>query len=240
MRSAVDDRATASLARRRRQVRGRHVQGQARHRRESHAAQGVRQLSGHRHVAGCADTARTSRGLRAARVYVPASCVLYVPEAQGRLPRGATHRTRTSLGRAVRTAYCVVHPRSPVLVNQTSVEALAEEVAGMKLEERGQESGAGCAGDAADGPAPQTPQERKGGPDSKGGSADSRRNPRRAVRQSPLSPAGAACAGAASGAAPGSGAGSGAGSLERPSPMQLPSTSEAARLQLGGLPVTKV
>ena len=33
------------------------------------------------------------------------------------------------------------------------VEALAEQVAGMKLEERGQESGAGCAGNA-DGPAP--------------------------------------------------------------------------------------
>ena len=47
----------------------------------------------------------------------PASCVLYVPEAQGSLPPGPhalyARRTRTSLGRAVRTAYRVVHPRSP-------------------------------------------------------------------------------------------------------------------------------
>ena len=42
---------------------------------------------------------------------VPFSCVLYVPEAQGRLPPGRltilyARRTRTSLGRAVRAAYC--------------------------------------------------------------------------------------------------------------------------------------
>ena len=42
-------------------------------------------------------------------VHVPASCGLCAPEAQGSLPRGATHctyrRTRTSLGRAVRTTH---------------------------------------------------------------------------------------------------------------------------------------
>ena len=92
---------------------------------------------------------------------------------------------------------------SPVLVKQTSVEALAEDVAGLKLEER--PSGAGVAGEA-DSPAPQTPQDRK---------CSDRRNPRRAVQQSPLS-------------------------LERPSPMQLPSTSDAKRLQLGGMPVNKL
>ena len=46
---------------------------------------------------------------------VPAPCVLYVPEAQGSLLPGPhalyVRRTRTSLGRAVRTAYRVVHPR---------------------------------------------------------------------------------------------------------------------------------
>ena len=40
---------------------------------------------------------------------VPASCVLYVPEAQGSLPRGQAllyvRRRRTSVRRAVRTAY---------------------------------------------------------------------------------------------------------------------------------------
>jgi hypothetical protein len=88
---------------------------------------------------------------------------------------------------------------SPVLVNRTSVEALSEDVAGLKLEE-------GPSGEA-DSPAPHTPQDRKG--------SDSRRNPRRAVRQSPLS-------------------------LESPSPMQLASTSDAERLQLGGMPVSKL
>ena len=46
---------------------------------------------------------------------VPAPCVLYVPEAQGSLLPGPhalyVRRTRTSLGRAVRTAYRAVHPR---------------------------------------------------------------------------------------------------------------------------------
>eukprot|EP00964_Phaeocystis_antarctica_P116900 scaffold80755_cov61-Phaeocystis_antarctica.AAC.4 len=43
------------------------------------------------------------------RLRVPASCVLYVPKAQGGLPQGPhaqyVRRTRTGLGRAVRTAY---------------------------------------------------------------------------------------------------------------------------------------
>ena len=60
--------------------------------------------------AGCADTyvpPYCTHGLR-----VAASCVLYVPEAQGSLHiHCAYHCTRTRLGRAVRTAYCVVHHR---------------------------------------------------------------------------------------------------------------------------------
>ena len=78
-------------------------------------AAALRLGDGDRPAARCADTyvpgpPHCTHGLR-----VPACCVLYGPEAQGSLPRGATHcthrRTRTSLGRAARTAYRVVHPR---------------------------------------------------------------------------------------------------------------------------------
>ena len=51
---------------------------------------------------------RTSRGLRTRGTYglrVPASCVLYAPEAQGSLALLYVRRTRTGLRRAVRTAY---------------------------------------------------------------------------------------------------------------------------------------
>jgi len=69
---------------------------------------------------------------------------------------------------------------SPVLVNQTSVQALAEEVAGLKLEGESPSATDRTQEEEAASPAPQTPHEREG--------SDSRRNPMRAVRQSPLSP----------------------------------------------------
>jgi len=68
---------------------------------------------------------------------------------------------------------------SPVLVNQTSVQALAEEVAGLKLEEERPRATARAQKEEATSPAPQTPHEREG--------PESRRNPMRAARQSPLS-----------------------------------------------------
>ena len=53
---------------------------------------------------------RTTRGLRTARVLV--SCVLHVPEAQGRLPRAGCYCAYEPRP-CVRTAYHVVHHRSP-------------------------------------------------------------------------------------------------------------------------------
>ena len=54
---------------------------------------------------------RVSQPCRVCGAHVPASCVPYVPEAQGSLPRGVAllcvRRTRISLGRTVRTAYRV-------------------------------------------------------------------------------------------------------------------------------------
>jgi len=128
---------------------------------------------------------------------------------------------------------------SPVLVNQTSVQALAEEVAGLKLEERPRATDRTQEERAAS-PAPQTPREREG--------SDSRRNPMRAARQLPLSlerPSSARVAArgmagatmAAKSAEPGSAADRRSGgerpSLEQPpSPMQLPS-APGAELGLG-------
>ena len=46
----------------------------------------------------CADTCVPEPACCTYGLRVPASCVLYVPEAQGSSPRGATHCTRASLG----------------------------------------------------------------------------------------------------------------------------------------------
>ena len=53
----------------------------------------------------CADTYAPGPPYCTCGLRAPASCVLYVPEAQGSLPEGGGH-TRTSLGCAGRTAYC--------------------------------------------------------------------------------------------------------------------------------------
>ena len=90
-------------------VRARGGRGGGRRRRRGCRRDGTRTCA-HTHApkpAHCRD------GLRA-----PAACVQYLPEAQGRLPRGGggrdVHRTRTSLGaRACRTHRLPWQPRSP-------------------------------------------------------------------------------------------------------------------------------
>ena len=129
---------------------------------------------------------------------------------------------------------------SPVLVNQTSVLALADEVAGLKLEEERPRATDRAQEEEAASPAPQTPHEREG--------PEGRRNPMRAARQSPLSlerpssarvaaRAMAGAAVAARSAEPDSAADRRSvrerPSLEQPpSPMQLPS-APGAELGLG-------
>ena len=65
----------------------------------------------------CAHVQYSSGAPSASVLYVPASCVLYVPEAQG--SSLCVRRARTSLGRAVRTAY----PGTPGASSATSRRA---------------------------------------------------------------------------------------------------------------------
>ena len=64
-----------------------------------------------RDVTPCADTYALESPYGTYGLRASASCVLYVPEAQGSLPQGPTHGTHVSLGRAVRAAYRVVQHR---------------------------------------------------------------------------------------------------------------------------------
>jgi len=70
-----------------------------------------------RNVAPQADTYAPGPPLGTYRLHVPASRVVYVPEAQGGLPPGPrvlyVRGTRTSLGRTVRTAYLGTPGSSP-------------------------------------------------------------------------------------------------------------------------------